>query len=260
MENKPFSKNPSKNSKRRRLSLSKPAPGLDRLDQRRNFWIDTNLNAEEIRSRLSAALCSQSPPENPYPAEVNLTTPQPAAVLIPLFRVHNEWNLLFIRRTYHENDRHSGQVAFPGGRCEPQDPNPETTALREAAEEVGIHPQDVDILGRLRDMLTISNFRVSPVVGRIPWPTQVIPQPEEVSRIFSIPLTWLANPENREVRLRRLPYSGKTIPVIYFQPFDGEILWGATARITILLLEALGFADPKARYRPNRTSKASPLR
>ena len=216
------------------------------------------LSTEEIRSRLALSFTANLPPENPYPVEVNLSTPRSAAVLTPLFQENHEWKLLFIRRTFHENDLHSGQVAFPGGRCEPQDPNPETTALREAAEEVGIQPQMVDVLGRLRDMLTISHYRVSPIVGKIPWPKPLTPQPDEVSRIFSIPLAWLADPKNRDVHFQTIPILGKTVPVIYFKPFDGEILWGATARITILLLEALGLADPRARYSPTKPRNPPP--
>jgi 8-oxo-dGTP pyrophosphatase MutT (NUDIX family) len=173
---------------------------------------------------------------------------RPAAVLIPFLKVENGWHLLFIRRTAIPKDRHSGQVAFPGGRCDPTDSTVEKAALREAQEEVGINPRDVHILGRVRDMLTITNYRVTPIVGTIPWPYNFIPQSDEVARIFSIPINWLADPGNHEVRMRGLQISGQDIPVIYFQKFDGELLWGASARITLLLLEALGLAVPEKRY------------
>ena len=146
------------------------------------------------------------------------------------------------------HDRHSGQVAFPGGRCETLDPDAETAALREAQEEVGVDPTDVQILGRVRDMLTITNYRVSPVVGVVPWPYKFVPQEKEVDRIFTIPLNWLSNPDHYEVRMRGLQFLGQDVPVIYFQKYDGELLWGASARITLLLLEALGLADSENRY------------
>jgi 8-oxo-dGTP pyrophosphatase MutT (NUDIX family) len=147
-----------------------------------------------------------------------------------------------------ENDRHSGQVAYPGGRCSDLDQSTEDTAIREAQEEIGVKPADIQILGRLRDMLTITNYRVTPYVGIIPWPYPLIPQPEEVAHIFSIPLEWLANPENREIRMRGLQILGQDIPVLYFKKFDSERLWGASARITLLFLEALGLSAPANRY------------
>ncbi len=206
------------------------------------------LSKNEIKQRLISNYHSQVEPESPYPIDFLEPNPRPAAVLIPFLEKEDGWHLLFIRRTVMPHDQHSGQVAFPGGRCDPADPDSETAALREAYEEIGVCSDDIQILGKLRDMLTITNYRVTPVVGAIPWPYSFIPQPEEVDRIFTIPLKWLSNPDHREIRMRGLQVLGKKIPVIYFQKFDGELLWGASARITLLLLEALGFARPNNRY------------
>jgi 8-oxo-dGTP pyrophosphatase MutT (NUDIX family) len=208
-----------------------------------------NLTPDHIHTKLSTAFDPHQSPESPYPNSLNNQPKQTAAVLIPFLEKETAWHLLFIRRTYHKNDRHGGQVAYPGGRCDPGEQDAETAALREASEEVGIKPSDVKILGKLRDMLTISNYRVTPIVGMIPWPYPLVPQPEEVSRIFTIPLRWLADPANREVQNRDVQFQGDPIPVIYFKPYDGETLWGASARITLLLLEAVGLSDPSARYK-----------
>jgi len=213
------------------------------------------VSAGDITKRLIKAFDPTLPPESPYPAFLNRQTKQLAAVLIPFLWKENQWHLLFIRRTHHEHDRHSGQVAFPGGRCNPDEVTAENAAIREASEEIGIAPQDVKILGKLQDMLTITNYQVTPVVGVIPWPYEYVPQPDEVGRIFSIPLEWIADPANREVRQREVKSIEKSIPVIYFQPYDGEILWGASARITMLLLEALGLSDSKMRYTRKITEK-----
>jgi 8-oxo-dGTP pyrophosphatase MutT (NUDIX family) len=165
--------------------------------------------------------------------------PRPAAVLIPMLRENGEWRLLLTRRTASLAE-HSGQVAFPGGRAEPGDPDPETTALREAQEEIGLDPRDVHLLGRLHDYHTITNYRVTPVVGSIPWPYHLRPAAYEVDRVFTIPLSWLADPANHEQRQRQLPVPFPSIPVIYFHPYDQEVLWGASARFTLALLDALG--------------------
>ncbi len=207
------------------------------------------LSEATIQRRLAEAP-RYLPPESPYPFTISDDPPRPAAVLIPLLRKAGAWHLLFIRRTRAPHDRHGGQVAFPGGRCDPGDPDAKAAALREAEEEIGLHPQDVRLLGLLRPMLTITNYRVTPVVGAMPWPYPLRPQPEEVSRIFTIPLTWLADPANRRVELRQPNPLTRPVPVIYFHPYDDEILWGASARMTLLLLEALGLAAPENRYAP----------
>ncbi len=207
------------------------------------------LSEEQITQRLDQALDSGLPPESPYTITWTHDPPQHAAVLMPFLCTDNGWRLLFIRRTQHPNDRHAGQVAFPGGRCDSGDPNAYKAALREAHEEVGLVPQDVRILGKLRDMLTVTNYLVTPVVGAFPWPYTLRPQPEEVSRIFSIPFEWLADSANRETQYRRFMDQGDPLPVIYFKPYDGEVLWGASARMTMLLLEALGLSQPEERYK-----------
>ncbi len=202
----------------------------------------------EIQKRLALSYSPQGPPESPYPESSQDGNPLPAAVLIPLLEMEDGWHLLFIRRTVVLHDQHSGQVAFPGGRCDPDDQTAENTAIRESKEEVGINPRDVQIIGRVREMLTITNYIVTPIVGVIPWPYDFNPQEDEVARIFSIPLNWLVNPGHRYIQMRGQQIIGCEVPVIYFHKFDGELLWGASARITVLLLEALGLSVPEKRY------------
>ncbi len=208
-----------------------------------------NFSEDEIIQRLENALDSGKPPESPYAITWTDDAPSHAAVLMPFMCTEDGWHLLFIRRTQHPKDRHGGQVAFPGGRCDPEDPDAYKAALREAHEEVGLDPHDVRVLGKLRDMLTVTNYQVTPVVGTFPWPYTLHPQPDEVSRIFSIPLEWLADSENRETQYRKFMNQGDPLPVIYFKPYDGEVLWGASARMTMLLLEALDLSNPVDRYK-----------
>lgn len=161
-----------------------------------------------------------------------------AAVLVPLLSQNGEWHLLYTRRT-EQVPHHKGQVSFPGGAFEPGDESLVQTALRETCEEIGLRPADVRILGELSGMPSVSNYMITPIVGRITKAFDVKLSEYEVSRVFSIPLSWLADASHRAVR----PYhaaDGRVFDVIYYQSYDGEVLWGATARMTVLLLQILG--------------------
>ena len=159
-----------------------------------------------------------------------------AAVLVPLVWQDDEWHLLFTRRT-DKVESHKGQVSFPGGACDEGETTAEQTALREMDEEIGIHPSDVTILGRLASLVTVSYFRVQPVVGIVKWPTVFRVGEHEVARVFTIPLGWLANPSNRWQFER--PETKRML--IAYHPFDGELLWGATAYMTVEFLKVLGY-------------------
>jgi len=194
------------------------------------------LTETAISSRLTAALDSSKGED--CSAQWVSTLPRPAAVLIPFLKLSGQWHILFTRRTESVAD-HKGQVAFPGGGADPRDTSPEYTALREAREEIGLEPADVKILGRLQELPTVSNYCVTPIVGVMPWPYPLRLETGEVDREFVIPLVWLAEPSHHETRSRTLPGKLVQIPVIYFQPYDGELLWGVSAQITVNLLTSL---------------------
>ncbi len=194
------------------------------------------LTEDFIRERLREV--NPDPLSDGY-AEVDLTPDSKvkcAAVLVPLASVDGEWHLLYTRRT-DRVESHKGQVSFPGGACDAGETTPEQTALREAHEEVGILPQDVCVLGRLTNMITITHFRVTPVVGVVPWPYVFRVGNDEVARVFTIPLAWLAEPRNRW----EFPFPERKRALIAYHPYDGELLWGATARMTVDFLNILGF-------------------
>jgi len=162
---------------------------------------------------------------------------RPAAVLIPIYQDENgDWHVLYTRRT-DELEEHRGQVSFPGGLIEDGDGDVQQAALRETFEEIGIQPEDVDILGALDSLLTVTQFQIAPIVGRIPWPYKFNLNTSEVAKVFSVPISWLSDPENLEIRYRQAVVPGRDIPVYYFRPYLGETIWGATARITLNLLE-----------------------
>jgi 8-oxo-dGTP pyrophosphatase MutT (NUDIX family) len=195
-----------------------------------------NLSEDTIVQKLHEAI--ESAPSSDGYADIDLTSDtrlKCAAVLVPLLQQDDEWHLLFTRRT-DKVESHKGQVSFPGGGCDEGETTPEETALREANEEIGIDPKSVRVLGRVTNMITISSFRVTPVVGVIPWPTVLQLGKDEVERVFTIPLNWLANRANRW----EFTMPGRNRSLIVYHPFDGELLWGATARMTVDFLKVLG--------------------
>ena len=199
---------------------------------------DTNLTPEEIRLRLKDQPFKDF--LNHYPEALRSSSPRPAAVLIPLVMNQQGWEVIFIRRTEVEGDMHSGQVALPGGRRERDDDSLTAAALRETHEELGVQPEDVTVLGQMNEFIAISNYRVTPFVGTLPWPYPIRKDDREVARWFTIPLAWLVDPANHRVEKRTLPNGLGEVPVVFFEDFDGEMLWGLSARIITELLEVLG--------------------
>lgn len=195
--------------------------------------IPSQLTETEMAARLANAE-QLSFHEKPFPQFDGRPT-RAASVLIPLTKVGEDWHLLFTRRT-EIVEHHKGQVSFPGGAADPEDHNPEETALREAEEEIGLRRADVRLLGRLGQMLTVTNFLVTPIVGVFPWPYAFTVHTIEVERVFTLPLAWLADRGNWQEFVRQ--ETGRTV-ITYF-PYDGELLWGATARMTVEFIRALG--------------------
>ena len=192
-----------------------------------------HLSETEIIARLDIAE-HKTIQEKPFPQFAN-RPPRAAAVLLPLAWDQNEWNILYTRRT-DIVEHHKGQVSFPGGATDPIDSGPEETALREAEEEIGLRRSDVRILGRLGEMLTVTNFFITPFVGVFPWPYAFTVHTKEVERVFTLPLAWLANRENWQEFVRQ----ETGLSVITYFPYDGELLWGVTARITVEFIRAMG--------------------
>ena len=158
--------------------------------------------------------------------------PVPAAVLIPLFLKNDDYHMLLTKRT--ENlTHHRGQVSFPGGVSQPEDRDSLRTALRETWEEVGIYPEDVDILGVLDDFLSIYNYLVTPYVGIVAAGHQLRINPAEIERIIEIPLSFLLKPDI--FRIEEWDWQGSTYPLFSIY-YEGDKIWGITAAILMQLL------------------------
>jgi 8-oxo-dGTP pyrophosphatase MutT (NUDIX family) len=194
------------------------------------------MTENDIRAKLAAL--DRTPPAEIEPANYFNRPRRRAGVLIPFTRIDGAWHLLFIRRSEFEDDHHGGQVAFPGGGEEPGDADIIATALRETWEETGLAPEDIRILGTLNEVVSITNYVVTPVVGVFDSPYIFAPDEAEVARIFTLPLAWLADPANVRTETHTLS-GGGSWPVIYYDRIEGELLWGFTAGLTRRLLTVL---------------------
>jgi 8-oxo-dGTP pyrophosphatase MutT (NUDIX family) len=164
-----------------------------------------------------------------------------AAVLAPVVSRPDGEYLLFTKRADHLGE-HPGQMSFPGGGREPEDDDLEATAKREAHEEIGLDPAKVDVVGRLDDIETITNYAVRPYVAEIP-DRRYTPDEREVAEIAVLPIDELTALDNYESERRDHPYYGD-IRLHYFH-VGGYTVWGATGRMLVQFLElATGWEPP----------------
>jgi len=147
-----------------------------------------------------------------------------AAVIIPLFFKNQEPHILFTKRT-DKVEHHKGQISFPGGMEDKSDNDLLETALRETWEEMGIKSKDITILGRTDNLLTNTNFMVTPYVGHFPYPYPYNINEDEISSILEVPLRHLLNPDIFKIdKWKR----NDVLWDIHFYDFDGENIWGVT--------------------------------
>lgn len=189
------------------------------------------LTAAWLRQRFNSETPVATPSESPPPGAVLI----PAAVLVPIVLRQPELTVLLTQRTAHLRD-HAGQVSFPGGRQEPTDETPAMTALREAREEVGLDPEQVEVLGKLAEFQTSTGFVVTPVVGLVSPPLNLKLDDFEVDDVFEPPLEFLLDPAN--FRRERVEYQG-TLREYWAVPWQGRYIWGATAGMLVKLREFL---------------------
>ncbi len=154
---------------------------------------------------------------------------RPAAVLLLVVNHASGPTVLFTQRTSHL-PAHSGQISFPGGRCEEGDCDLAATALRESREEVGLDPARVEVLGVLPEYKTSTGFSVTPVVGWAEPPLQWRPDPHEVAEVFEVPLAFLLDARNH--RHESAFYRGR-MRHYWAMPFGSRFIWGATAGMLV---------------------------
>jgi len=170
-----------------------------------------------------------------------------AAVLVPLFEKEGECHILFTKRT-DQVKYHKGEISFPGGVFDEGDLELERTALREADEEIGLKENDVHLMGVLDDIVTITEFIVTPFVGHIPYPYPFKTSPVEIAEMIEVPLSSLL--EKDCFSEREIIRMGRREMVYAFQ-YKDHVIWGATARILKQFLELIrSTASGAAQYQP----------
>jgi 8-oxo-dGTP pyrophosphatase MutT (NUDIX family) len=203
--------------------------------------MSARISADDIRRRLAGTRM----PANPLDVDVSdlshrmpatlieqlLPGLRPAGVLIPLVERRGALSVLLTERSA-ELRHHAGQVSFPGGGMETGDADIAATALRETREEVGIHPDEVDVAGYLKPTPTVTGYAVTPVVGLISAGFTLAIDPVEVESAFEVPLDFLMDAGNEEHTERE--FAGVTVPVVTFH-YEGHRIWGATAGMLLTL-------------------------
>jgi 8-oxo-dGTP pyrophosphatase MutT (NUDIX family) len=195
-------------------------------------WIERHLDPLEEREASHIRSDFDLGP-NAFPNEPAEFTP--AAVLVGLIEREAGYTVLLTRRS-DTLRRHTGQIALPGGRCDPGE-TVWTTALREAHEEVGLHPDYVSLAGLSSPYRTGTGYLVTPVVGFIKPGFTLEPNPDEVADIFETPFGFLMDPANHEEHEREAP-SGERRR-FYAMTHEDRFIWGATAGMLRALYERL---------------------
>jgi 8-oxo-dGTP pyrophosphatase MutT (NUDIX family) len=161
------------------------------------------------------------------------STLRDAAVLIGLQQHGDEVRVILTQRT-EQMRKHAGQVAFPGGAIDDDDLSHHHAALREAEEEIGLKPDDVEVIGQLPDYLTGSGFRIKPVLGLVSANVALTINPDEVAAVFDVPLSFLMDPANHQRQSRVWQGIERHYYVIQY---EDRMIWGVTAGIVRMLYE-----------------------
>ena len=173
---------------------------------------------------LKALLHSREPKRITFSAD----NYRQASILLPLFLNDGQFWLLLTQRT-STVEYHKGEVSFPGGTVDSVDESWERTAIRETFEEIGVREEDIEILGQLDDMTTLtSQFIIHPFVGMIPYPYSFKINPREVERLIEVPLEFFFNPS--QPRPHRIERKGGSLEIPAFV-YGDAVIWGATERI-----------------------------
>jgi 8-oxo-dGTP pyrophosphatase MutT (NUDIX family) len=221
------------------LSIDPRTAPIDRVDHDLPAVPWSSLQPEALRARFAQAQVWT--PEVEREPQFSGRAPAEAAVLVPIVMRGaslSEPTVLLTQRSTNLAT-HSGQIAFPGGKVDPEDADAHATALREAHEEIGLHPSHVQVIGQLPLYITGTSFWVTPVIALVSPECELIPNPDEVSDVFEVPLAFLMNPahhrqhrmtwEGGERRWFSMPYQESRTDANGETASVERYMWGATA-------------------------------
>jgi 8-oxo-dGTP pyrophosphatase MutT (NUDIX family) len=192
----------------------------------------------DLIARLEAALAQPGTPTSDFDLNPDIALPpgrvlRPAAVLIAIERSASGGRVLLTKRS-SKLKHHPGQIAFPGGKLDPDDADLKAAALREAWEEVGLPPQKVRIIGQLPCHETVTGFQVTPFVAELRGPFIPVTEAGEVEDVFTVPLAHLLDRAQFTIEKRRWRGVWRQY---YAVPYGPYYTWGATARMLRNLAE-----------------------
>lgn len=198
------------------------------------------MSAAELLARVARALMVPSAGSSDFDLNPDVHLPpgrklRPAAVLLPLLRTGDEASVILTKRS-SALIHHPGQIAFPGGKVDEPDDGPVEAALREASEEIGLQPENVEFLGRLSIHETVTGFNVTPVLGLIRKTFEFVPEPGEVEEVFTVPLAHVTDIKNFQIQSRAWQGVNRCY---YTVPYGPYYIWGATACILHGLAERM---------------------
>lgn len=192
-------------------------------------------------ARIAAALGTAGAATSDFDLNPGTVLPEgrklrPAGVLVPLIDAPHGARLILTQRS-SVLKQHPGQIAFPGGKQDDGDADVTAAALREAHEEIGLDPGNVEVLGRLPVHETVTGYVVTPVIARVRAPFAPVPEAGEVAEVFDLPLDHVLDPAQYRIEAR---YWRGTMRRYYAVPFGPYYVWGATARMLRALADMAG--------------------
>ncbi len=188
---------------------------------------------DDTLRRVVAASSGGGVPSSDYDLNADIVLPagrklRPAAVLAAILPQAGGAHRVLLTKRSSALKHHPGQIAFPGGKQDPGDADLAATALRESHEEIGLHPDNVDLVGHLPAHETVTGFVVTPYIGIVRAPFDPLPEAGEVAEVFQVPLAHVLDPARFQVQSRR--WRGRQ-RAYYAVPYGPYYIWGATARM-----------------------------